>query len=498
MKPPSQSSQPADRLAAMMPSSVKLARKVEHPEHRANPMLNILNMTPKSVASTPDLTGKAGAGWRLTNSLIQAGGGFCRSVIYWLCNRLKHTSNNYTPADVLLISHLTTPEHLTQSDDFYMGRLAEHLSKHGFKTHTLLINHCRTTTNFLASKRPATTLLPAALAPWHEAKIIFQMIIASLSLPKLPNPNDQDESLHRLARFAQFGSTAINNMRLGLMISGAIKTIKPKAILFTFEGHGWERITAAHAHKMNPPCHVMGYHHTVLFPSQKALNFSYGKGADPDHIFTAGKITCAQIKKESNFESISVLGSVRANSAPPQKTTKVKFNTDGACLIAPEGDWSEVIIMAEMTIATALLMPEMDFILRLHPVLKHHQVRRRLKNPIPPNFIISNKTLMDDFKRSSWLCYRGSTMGFEAILAGLRPIYLNPDHQVHYNDPMLSEMKFRRQANTPAQLCELLKTDQTNPAIGQRELTHGLKFARDYLMDFNPDAMVKHLKKTLP
>ena len=39
-----------------------------------------------------------------------------------------------------------------------------------------------------------------------------------------------------------------------------ILKIKPKALVHTFEGHGWERMVALSAHQMENPITVFGYH----------------------------------------------------------------------------------------------------------------------------------------------------------------------------------------------------------------------------------------------
>ena len=53
-----------DQLKIAFQISLNLARKITQREHRANPMLNILNMTAKTAAQFPDLTGKKSTFWR--------------------------------------------------------------------------------------------------------------------------------------------------------------------------------------------------------------------------------------------------------------------------------------------------------------------------------------------------------------------------------------------------------------------------------------------------
>ena len=104
----------------------------------------------------------------------------------------------------------------------------------------------------------------------------------------------------RLAKAAQFGSRAIGDFRIGQMISEIILTIKPRVIIHTFEGHGWERIVAATAHALPTPAHVIGYQHAVLFPGDKSF-IDHGGGTVPDHIFTTGETTRDILTEDIKF-----------------------------------------------------------------------------------------------------------------------------------------------------------------------------------------------------
>ena len=128
-----------DRLKAYFSDSLALARLITKPEHRANPFVNILNTTSKSIKQYPDLLGGKNVFWRFCHSLTGAGITLWRALCY---------ANNKLPlripadgADVVLISHLTNAEQLRESTDFYFGNLADNLNDAGMSTHTLLINH---------------------------------------------------------------------------------------------------------------------------------------------------------------------------------------------------------------------------------------------------------------------------------------------------------------------------------------------------------------------
>ncbi|MGU9962174.1 MAG: hypothetical protein ACNYPF_04070 [Candidatus Puniceispirillales bacterium WSBS_2018_MAG_OTU23] len=477
-------------LTASIELSTQLAQQVHELHHRANPFLNILNSTSKSVAQYPDLIGSKSWLWRLAHSVAGAGFTLLRAIRYWpnaiLLNR------EYAPADVMIISHLTSASHLANHDDFYVGKMAQNLEDAGYKTTTILINHCgANAVDANTSKRSNTVILPAFKSPFAEFNRIFRMLWASITLPKL----DHAVRFSRLARLAQFSSGAIDNLRIGEMLKRIIARARPKAILYTFEGHGWERFMAAFAHQHYPKTHLMGYQHAVMFPGAKAVDNKHGGGADPNHIFTVGNITKDMLVNSSDYdkEMFSVLGSIKSLAV-----TATAFDVTGACLIAPEGTLGEVMLMGSLAIEAARAMPEQAFILRLHPVLNRDIVARELaKTPFPTNFKLSDAPLEADLTASSWLCYRGSSVAIQGILSGLRPIYLNPDDSVANNDPIPDNIAFRRVADSASTLTAIITADLATPAIGQGELTPALKFAHDYVMPFAPDVLIKHLEKLI-
>jgi hypothetical protein len=487
--------QDTNNLEAIFPFSVSLARKVHRAEHRANPFLNILNMTDKSVCQYPDLLGKKGWLWRLFNSMMSAGITLLRALFYW-----RHAIPFLLPkasADIVIISHLTSISHLTKKDDFYIGDLVNQLETADYKTHTVLINHCRAKASDISkSSRNGVTILPAFNSPWGEVKLLMRMLGASFSIPSIGTRKDE-LSFVRKASLAQFNSRAVGDYRIGKMILSLIAGLKPRIILHTFEGHGWERLVTAEAHQMTVqgiPPHIIGYQHAVIFPGLKSLCFNHGNGADPDHVFTSGIITHDHLQREASFPPLSILGSVRATSV-----NKAKFSPNGACLIAPEGTLSEVMIMSKIAITAAHLSPDQVFILRLHPVLNREMVNKKLKKhaSFPDNFKLSKQSLHDDFTQSSFLCYRGSSVALEGILHGLRPIYLDPDQLAANNDPIDPMLSFRRLASNAEDLVKIIKEDYLDPRLGAKELPEALTYAKSYFMPLEPNVLINHIKKFL-
>ena len=345
--------------------------------------------------------------------------------------------------------------------------------------------------------RKKTTLLPAFRSPIDEFFGILRLINGAMTLPS-DGTSITNNRFRRLAKAAQFGSRAIGDFRIGQMISEIILTIKPRVIIHTFEGHGWERIVAATAHALPTPAHVIGYQHAVLFPGDKSLYHDHGGGTVPDHIFTTGDTTRDILTEDIKFfqGQISSLGSIKYKSSPPN----INFRAQGTCLFAPEGTLEEVRVMAQLAIDAARLNPAQTFVLRLHPVINPSDFNSMISawQPIPSNFTLSTAPLDDDLDAASWICYRGSTVAFQGILAGLRPIYLNPDDSIADNNPVPESIKFQRCAGGPQDLINILHKDQDAPKEGREELPAALEFASGYFSLFRSDIAVTHIKNCLP
>ena len=156
--------------------------------------------------------------------------------------------------------------------------------------------------------------------------------------------------------------------------------------------------------------------------------------------------------------------------------------------------------MAKFAIDAARLDLAQTFVLRLHPVINTSDFDSMIAAwpRTPSNFILSTAPLDNDLDNAAWICYRGSTVAFQGILAGLRPIYLNPDDSVADNNPVPESIKYQRCASGPQDLINILHKDQNAPKEGREELPAALEFASGYFSPFRPDIAVTHIKNCLP
>jgi len=244
--------------------------------------------------------------------------------------------------------------------------------------------------------------------------------------------------LHRVIKRATdevLSSGAHSSLRMSKEIDALVSKMRPKLIVVTHEGHAWERIFFASARRAFPSVRCIGYQHAAVFRLQHALIRKLTSQYNPDHILTAGSISKCQLENEPDLKGIpiSILGSNRylnrvKINAEREAMALGRFNnlTGRVCLVIPEGTPSECQILFDFSFRCAQSYPEIQFVWRMHPILPFESLKSQNGNfnNLPENITISRQIIEGDIARSRWALYRGSTAIIQAVVAGLRPIYL--------------------------------------------------------------------------
>lgn len=345
--------------------------------------------------------------------------------------------------DVLFVSHLLNASQAGQADDFYFGGLPNELATRGHSSVIALINHSDQPGATLVDKWQESVVPRVILSGSHgisgEIDLRRRLKKESSRLIKLANKEPVGlfrQVLERASQEALSGGSR-TALRIAEQIGALVAKLKPKAIVVTYEGHAWERVTFAAARSAVPKVRCIGYQHAALFRLQHAVRRSLAGEYNPDQILTTGAVSKAQLERVPGLEGIpiSVLGYNRPSKV--ETTSKANLSDDRkkqagqsgnpACLVLPEGIASECHLLFEFSLGCALAFPEIQFIWRLHPLVTHKTLAARnskLRN-LPSNIVLSQATLEEDISRSRWTLYRGTTAVIQAVMAGLRPIYLH-------------------------------------------------------------------------
>ena len=153
----------------------------------------------------------------------------------------------------------------------------------------------------------------------------------------------------------------------------------------------------------------------------------------------------------------------------------------------------EVLLMARIAVVAAFENSSQMFTMRLHPVLSRKKVLSAIAHlkPFPKNFHISDNSLEDDLESASWLCYRGSSVVFQAILNKVKPIYLDAEDKAGYNDPLFGKLSIKKSASSGQQLNLIIKERIACEKAEQQMFEEAISYVDRYLEPFSPNSMVE-------
>ena len=346
--------------------------------------------------------------------------------------------------DILFVGHLVDHQDLKVSKDRYYGDLPILCADQGWSVHNVWLN--QTKSDVVSPSLGAKTnisVLDRRLSVAGEFKNFLALCVDAVlicldGIPASVQGKANIKLYRHYKRFIAARHMNFRNMaaiRIGQQLADVARACKPKIIIYTFEGHAWERVLCKYIRDNFPNICMVGYQHTVLAPGVRNINSRIGGGCDASHILTAGRITYDILLEQSEFsaENITIAGS-------PKAMTRVDAgsqNFHGNVLGAPEGQLSEVKIIADWLLAGAVAFPKINFVLRLHPLTSKCLVTKYCPKlaTAPKNFRISDADLEEDLSVASWVLYRGSSVVLNALTRNIRPIYVDVDS---YNSLLIS------------------------------------------------------------
>ncbi len=332
--------------------------------------------------------------------------------------------------DILFVSHLVSDSHSGQETDFYFGDLALKLLDSGVTSSFALINHTKKPVENFAGKwnesKIPRYILSDAIGFSHEVNFYIKSLLESRSLNKY-SKSFGSELVKRVASRAAYEARlggAIPSMRIGKQIGKLVRNLSPRFVITTYEGHAFERIIYAEARNINPNIYCFGYQHAAIFPLQHSLKRNLANRFNPDAILTSGLVAFEELKKVVDLKGIDfgILGSNRGFQI--QKNPDLSKN-ESTCLVLPEGEITECIILFKFSLACSKICPDMKFIWRLHPLVTFKEIEKEIEglSVLPENIKLSTCSIEDDINNSNFVLYRGTTAIIPAINSGLIPIY---------------------------------------------------------------------------
>ena len=274
----------------------------------------------------------------------------------------------------------------------------------------------------------------------------------------------------------------------------ATRVWKPRAWMTLYEGHGWEQCLWRGVREADPACKVIGYQHTILPPYLLALlrpSRTPGSRLWPDLVLCLGPRSKRLLERSHPDSALVVFGTFR-RQGPHSRLLREPAPQKRAVIVLPEGLLEEARILFEAALQAAQQSPGLKFIFRCHPQLPFKKVQPLLSRNAgeTANVEISGgKPIEEDYVRSSAILYRGSSSVLYAVLAGLKPVYLQQEG-LHEIDPLCELNAWRERVRSWQEIEPLLKGwEQSSPEQTVREWRQAVQYVQEYTVSVDESSI---------
>jgi hypothetical protein len=433
------------------------------------------------------------------------------AVLAWL--RLTHLTAcerlMAEPADILLKTWGFGPTVSTRPADFYYGSLPEQLAQRGVRCVVLCGDATGGSPTAFAADvlrqtrwraMPETLLVPLwapLLTAWQQLRASRRLAAAirSAAEPRLTR-------MFAAAQRASLATITLRNTLFYYIARTAVRAWRARVFVTLYEGQPWEQPAWAGAKAADPACRTVGYQHTILLPHSLSVLAPRPQPwgpSRPDVALCVGQVTRAMMAGTPAWHGESedrlvVFGTYRR--AGVERAAAPRPPTPPSILVLPEGYLNESKTLFTFAMEAAARLPTVRFILRCHPVLPFDRVRSVLAHQPEafPNVEVSTEPAIEaDYARASVLLYRGSSAVLYAILAGLKPVYLD-DGRAPAIDPLFALPQWRAVVRTPEDLSQALARLQSQEAPAREtEWRAAADYAASYTQPVDAAALDRFL-----
>ena len=363
------------------------------------------------------------------------------SFFYGMMKNFLQLKNNsiYSKKSIVIISHHLKSNKLPKND-FYFGKLFMNLKKKNIDYQKLLINQSEFHSNFLNKNNNEKNIevINRYCSFIIELKILLiQMRELFLILFFHKDINTPKKFLFS-ATFSIFEQETVFALRMYFFMKEYIDRYSPDILLFTYEGYPWERMCIKAARDSKKKIKCIGYQHSIIFDNLNPLNRNFGQTFDPDFIWASGNHSFKILKRAKELKKVKIIkvGNFIKNSQLKSNFKIKKLLKKKVCLVLPVGIYQECVELFNFTFQCSSLNKNIDYIWRLHPVIKKSVLSKMMKidfNNLPTNIKFSQGTLENDTKKSDCVLYKSSTSAIQALQYGCIPIYLDQGEKFKFD-----------------------------------------------------------------
>ncbi len=241
-------------------------------------------------------------------------------ISLFLENKIFYSKNiKYQKFDVFLLSNIISDEKI--EDDYIFGKLANYLNKNNIKTLSIFKNFSNINSNKINNnlKQPSA-ILAKTTGVMRELSFLCNLFLVRRSIKILQKNIDNKKTKKFLNHAYKFKNIIpiIGNVRLYFQINFLIKKYQPKAVVFTFENHAWERFLIKKIKSNNKNVKTFAYQFTTISKDQYTKYSK--KDYDPHFVLSSGSKIHVFLKKVfKNKSKVINFGSYRQQKIIPKK-----------------------------------------------------------------------------------------------------------------------------------------------------------------------------------
>jgi hypothetical protein len=367
----------------------------------------------------------------------------------WNVDRIKKSRNLY-------ISHFTYAQS-PQADDLFFGKNSQNPNDLVFYLNSTRENANSIQKSYSDLGKLNVIVNTKSLGLFQTIKLHGRQFHISLKLLLLAQSNSpytffQRRLLLKLS-ISQHSRQTMANLFTKARLIEVISNCDPENIILTIEGHAHEAMVTKLRDTNFPEVRLVGFQHAPIVPGQFSFYRLLKMFKSSDILLTTGSITKELIYKVLPSLQTRVLGSPKSIQITPQFKSLTTMNVLGAVEGTYESLQSFIIIFNKLS----RLLPDFQFMLRLHPALSKDVAQELLKSLNKSvNLNVSTDTLINDLNNSHVTIFRSSAVALEGLAFASFPVHfdtemdglLNPLSQINY-----PKMEF----SDPEKLAEFLK-----------------------------------------
>ena len=325
-----------------------------------------------------------------------------------------YRDKSITKTDILIISNIIFKDNFAK--DIYFGNLDKLLDVNNIKNVKVLRNFTYKKSSEISHLLKKKQILLSKRVDYTKELKFLLLTLREYLIFIFLNKYKKIKNFIRLRDFVSIPA----NLRLIYQIDKVLEINKPKIIIFTYEGHAWERLLIKLCKKKYTNLVTIGYQFSTIKEDQIGIFRKLKDNYNPDFIATSGEFTKNQMMKKINFSELFKLGSTNF----VKKKTKLIKSID--LLVALDSGENELIKMVKFCVNFSKHNKKFKILLRYHPIYRNNlKIVNYIFSEVNKvsNIEVSNNSLDVDLTKSKYLLFTDSAVGITCLKYNVTPLF---------------------------------------------------------------------------